>query len=175
MKCQHPHSALEGTINVYKSVNSARIFPVIMAEVSVKCSECGQRMVQTNDVALATFPWYPPLGEGPGTFLKNKLAESGYSGCDSCYELALYMNHRGPGWCIENANVLADDILPRAKASIEKKHGEWVSKLTGLLKLDGLADAALRAAIIRAIIHAVEEWKAFCESDTLKAQVIMER
>lgn len=175
MRCEHPYESLrpQVTIHSYRDEDS-RPHPTIMTEVVVTCGDCGQRMVQNNGVPTVSFPWYAPLGGGPGTFFKKKLEASGYSGCDACYELALYMNRKGPEWCLQNADILADDILPRAKIAIEKKY-EWVGKLTGLLKLDKVEDAVLRAAIVRSLVHAVEEWNAFCASGSLRATIITER
>lgn len=55
-----------------------------------------------------------PLGEGPGTELQKDLKRMGVPGCQSCYAMALRMNHIGPAACRERIDELVGDMYPRA-------------------------------------------------------------
>lgn len=81
---------------------------------------------------------------GPGTLLSRKFAEWGVSGCKGCNATAKKMDQWGPAKCRENREVLAAEILPRAKKLIAETGSD-------------ADDTAILGAVIEEIDTAIAE------------------
>lgn len=147
--CDHPFAALTVNNLLYQDGETLKL------ESSVICTMCGALFTASNGHQRQASIWHAPLGLGPGTILKAKLAAAGYTSCDKCVVLARRMNAWGAA-CAEHMDQIVDDIFSRAKPAAASKH-PWVARLLGAV---GAEEAALKTAIRLMVEKAVEEWAA---------------
>tara|TARA_R110002096_G_scaffold66682_6_gene162290 strand:+ start:11975 stop:13678 length:1704 start_codon:yes stop_codon:yes gene_type:complete len=91
---------------------------------------------------------------GPGTELLAMYKEKGFPKCEACTELAAKMDKWGPSKCVENLDIIIDDIMPRAQKWVAENQA-WVNSWIPTVA----SDAALRMKIKLDVMAAVRASK----------------
>lgn len=85
---------------------------------------CGKSRTAATVKQPATEVWPP----GPGTELLRMYEAAGVPSCQACKDLARRMNEWGSSGCRERLDQIVAEIMPRAKAWVEKNR-PWIHKL----------------------------------------------